>query len=1128
MRVLLDSGSECNFVSEAWVQQTETPTVPFDGAATLADGSTQVPVTRVLTPQVLSIGPYQVQLNPRVLPLGSYDLVLGQPWLRTVNPAVHWDSGVVRILQPGRKEALELQAHTPDTGPIPVLSAAAFHKEMQQGQPVFIALVQPATTRQDNDPRVQAVLRDYPDVFPTALPRDLPPQRPTDHTIPLVPGNPAPYRPPYRLAQDEQDELRRQLTDLVERGLVRPSSSPFGAPVLFVRKKDGTLRMCIDYRALNKITVKDKYPLPRIDDLLDRLHSAKLFSALDLWSGYWQSRVAEADVHKTAFCTRYGSFEWLVLPFGLTNAPSGFQRLLHSVLGPYLDEFCLVYIDDVLVYSADPADHDRHLRLVLDKLRQHKLYAKLSKCYLFREEVGYLGHVVSAKGITVDKHKVKAVQDWPTPTTVTNLRSFLGLAGFYRKFVQGFAGIAAPLTACTSDKIQDLAAVWGPAQDQAFTALKAALSDTPVLIPYTPGAPTTVTTDASDFALGAVLAQDRGNGFQPVAYESRKLSPAERNYATHEKETLAIKHAVKVWRHYLQGIKFTVYTDHQSLRYLVSQPHLSQRQTRWLQLFQQFDFDIVYHPGKSNAAADALSRHPRLAAARAASVITTDLAKRVMAAQRQDPFYNLVLSRLANGLQETPGVVMSGAGVLYESTGPRLRLYVPNDPRLHTDLMHEYHDAKSSGHFGVHKTLETLARDYFWPDMHKTVEGYVRSCEACQRAKPSTQAPKGLLQPLPIPQDRWDSVSLDFLVKLPTTTTGYDAIVVFVDRLTKMVHYAPTHTTATARDIAHIFLDRVVRPHGLPSTLVSDRDSKFTGKFWQALFTALGTKLAMSSAHHPQTDGQTERANRTLLQGLRTYTNEHHNDWDQHLPMLELAYNNTVNASTGHTPFFLNHGTHPRLPATPPAPKTTAHTPAAQDFLATMQSALESTTQHLHDAQARMIKAANKRRRPHGITVGSQVLLSTANLDLKAPGQSPKLLPRFIGPFPVVAQVNPVAFRLQLPAQYSRLHPVFHVSLLRPHTASGSASPERAQVDRPLPELTASGLEYEVEAIVGKRFVIVRGKRVPRYLVKWVGYPDSDNTWEPLSHLRNARGLVSAFEQQHSSAGASLRKGGRM
>jgi len=219
VRVLLDSGSECNFVSEAWVQQTETPAVPFDGAATLADGSTQVPVTRVLTPQVLSIGPYQVQLNPRVLPLGSYDLVLGQPWLRTVNPAVHWDSGVVRILQPGRKEALELQAHPSDTGPIPVLSAAAFHKEMQQGQPVFIALVQPATTRQDNDPRVQAILRDYPDVFPTVLPQDLPPQRPTDHTIPLVPGHPAPYRPPYRLAQDEQDELRRQLTDLVERGL---------------------------------------------------------------------------------------------------------------------------------------------------------------------------------------------------------------------------------------------------------------------------------------------------------------------------------------------------------------------------------------------------------------------------------------------------------------------------------------------------------------------------------------------------------------------------------------------------------------------------------------------------------------------------------------------------------------------------------------------------------------------------------------------------------------------------------------------------------------------------------------------------------------------------------------------
>jgi hypothetical protein len=270
------------------VRETETPTTPFTGAATLADGTTQHAVTQVLTPQWLIMGAYQVQLSPRVVPLGGYDLILGQPWLQAANPVINWSSGTVRILQPGRKDYLELHACKPAAGPIPVLSAAAFHQEMQHGEPVYIALVQQATTHGDTDPRVQAVLRDYPDVFPTELPQDLPPARPTDHTIPLVPGHPPPYRPPYRLAQDEQDELRRQLTDLVERGLVRPSSSPFGAPVLFVRKKDGSLRMCIDYRALNKLTIKDKYPLPRIDDLLDRLHSAKLFSTLDLWYGYWK------------------------------------------------------------------------------------------------------------------------------------------------------------------------------------------------------------------------------------------------------------------------------------------------------------------------------------------------------------------------------------------------------------------------------------------------------------------------------------------------------------------------------------------------------------------------------------------------------------------------------------------------------------------------------------------------------------------------------------------------------------------------------------------------------------------------------------------------------------------------
>ena len=1118
-RILVDSGSECNFVSQAWVQATGTPTQPFAGSATLADGCTERTIAACLTTQPLQLGSYTASIAPRLLPL-THDVILGRPWLQEVNPLIDWTSGCMTIVQPGHKASIVLQADMSlgHSALLHTVTAAQFREDMQ-GLPVWLALVttEPPAPQNPEHPLASAVMRDYHDVFCAELPRELPPARPTDHAIPLEPGHTPPCKAPYRLSQPEQAELQRQVADLLERRLIRPSASPYGAPVLFVRKKDGTLRMCIDYRALNRITVKDRSPLPRIDDLLDHLHSARVFSTLDLASGYWQSRVLDADVHKTAFRTHMGSFEWRVLPFGLTNAPSGFQRLLNTVLQPYLGKFVLQFIDDTLVFSATGAEHDRHLRLVLDAFRRHRLYCKRSKCHLFQSQVSYLGHVVSGSGIAVDKHKIEAIAAWPKPTTVTELRAFLGLAGFYRRFVAHFAALAAPLTDLTSNKA-DVVTGWSTQHDHAFESLKAALTSTPCLIPFHPGAPTTLTTDASDLAIGAVLMQDVGNGPQPVAFNSRKLSPAERNYATHEKEALAIKDSLKVWRHYLMGIHFTCITDHHALRYLTTQPTISQRQARWMQLMQQFDFDIVYRPGKTNVVADALSRHPTLSAVAAAS---HGILARIAAAQRSDPFCRKVIAHIANGKGAMPDVVVTGTGLVMDSTGPSLRPYVPPDSALRTSLLHEYHDSPTAGHFGPDRTIECLARDYFWPDMKRCAEKYVRSCEVCQRAKPSTQAPQGKLMPLPIPEDRWVTVTMDFVTKLPTTPTGFDAIVVFVDKLTKMVHYAPTTTTATARDVAHLFVDRVVRPHGLPRTIVTDRDSKFTGKFWQAVFTALGTKLSMSTAYHPQTDGQTERANRTLLQGLRAYTNAHHDDWDSHLPVLELAYNNSVHASTGFTPFFLNHGTNPRLPATPAAAVTKCRTPAAKDFLATLNHALASARTHLTQAQEAQKRAADKRRRPHTIAVGDQVLLSTRNLSLKDTGQTPKLQPRFIGPFKVTAQVNPNAYRLELPPQYHRLHPVFNVDLLRPHREGLTTFPTREVVTRPLPEITHTGPEFEVERIVDKAFVTVRGKRVPRYLVKWAGYPDTDNTWEPPSHLRNAQALVQAFEQSRRGRRAS-------
>ena len=392
-------------------------------------------------------------------------------------------------------------------------------------------------------------------------------------------------------------EVRKQLDDLLSKEFIQPSISPYGAPILFVRKKEGSLRMCIDYRALNKQTIKNRYPLPRTDELLDQLHGAKVFSKIDLQSGYHQVRVKDSDIEKTAFRTRYGHYEFKVLPFGLTNAPATFMSFMNEVLRPYLDQFVVVFLDDILIYSKNQDEHMEHLRLVLEKLREHHLFAKQSKCAFLLEEVEFLGHVVSSQGIKMDAAKVKAVADWPQPASVRDVRSFLGLIGYYRRFIQDFSRLAAPLTELTR---KDINFYWSSEHAAAFNALKAAIQTAPVLATPDPTKPFILYTDASIMATGAVLLQpDNDNKPRPLAFLSHKLLPAERNYTVGELELLAIIHALRAWRCFLEGADFVVYTDHLNLSTMMKAPTLNGRQARWATFLQQFlpGMEIKYKRG---------------------------------------------------------------------------------------------------------------------------------------------------------------------------------------------------------------------------------------------------------------------------------------------------------------------------------------------------------------------------------------------------------------------------------------------------------------------------------------------------------------------------------------------------
>jgi hypothetical protein len=440
------------------------------------------------------------------------------------------------------------------------------------------------------------------DVFPEELP-GMSLEREVEFYIDLIPGTAPIAKRPYRMAPTELAELKLQITKLQQKGYICPSSSPWGAPVLFVTKKDGSMSMCIDYRSLNEVTIKNKYPLPWIDDLFNHLQGAKYFSKIDLRSGYHQLRIKEADVQKTAFVTRYGQYEFTVMPFGLTNAPAFFMNIMNKVFMEELDKYVVVFIDDILIYSKNHKDHEHHLWIVLRRLRAHQLYAKLSKCEFWLEKIAFLGHILTAEGIEVDPSKVEAVSKWKQPSNVNEVRSFLGMAGYYRRFIKGFSSIARPMTELLK---KDNKFVWTPKCEESFQIIKKKLTTAPVLTLPDIHQSFVIFCDASRQGLGCVLMQNE----KVIAYASRLLKLHEQNFPTHDLELAAIVHAQKIWRHYLIGNKCHIFTDHKSLKYIFTQPDLNLHQRRWLELIKDYDIEIHYHPRKANVVADALNRKP--------------------------------------------------------------------------------------------------------------------------------------------------------------------------------------------------------------------------------------------------------------------------------------------------------------------------------------------------------------------------------------------------------------------------------------------------------------------------------------------------------------------------------------
>jgi hypothetical protein len=1163
MKALLDSGAAITLISPKVVERLgiEYQTKKHPIAMVLADDST-IPYGKGMinleTKEVeIEVAGFRESRNIDIMPLGGIDVFIGYDWLRKHNPIIDWRTGQITKRQthdeiaaktsrePSRQVAGRRRGSGSRESPLdsktqssPERGYAKNHNKRKfvkisrckiariaRKTPEAIGVIHIRQVREEPrigqetakmEFRLPAEYSEYKMLFEDQPEGDLPERRSWDHEIPIVEGAKLTPGPLFPTTRAQEEELKKFLGKFIPKGYIRKSQSPMASSVLFVPKKDGKMRFCVDYRRLNENTVKNRYPLPLISEIMDRLQGTKWFTKFDVRDGFHRIRIAEGHEWKTAFRTKYGLYEWCVMPMGLTNAPATFQAVVNEVLNEYLDVFVLVYLDDILVYTnGTKEEHIEHVRKVLKKLQEHKLLLKPEKCEFHVTETDYLGYTISRNGVGMNPAKVQAVLDWPVPTKVKEVQSFLGLANYYRKFIQNYSGIAAPLTEVTK---KDVGFQWGAEQQEAFEMLKKWFTEAPMLRMYDPNQPTRVETDASDKALGAVLAQEcEDKQWRPVFYHSRKFDKHEVNYDVHDKELLAIVDALKQWEVQLKGAQhpFKVLSDHQNLSRFMTTKKLIGRQIRWAEMLADYDFTIQHRAGTLNGAADALSRrsdltdqiksleHDPIFAQRPDGALEFNHARtcqiRVVSDTLEDQWVNRLTLQVYEQNQTTD-----------EETLWRHSQLVNKRPRVEgqqlEQLIQELHQSKGYGHPGASEMIRRIKLRFFAVGLQEAVKKVVSKCLECSKNKPLRHKPYGLLQPLPPPEGPWTSVTMDFITKLPKSREPgsgriCDSILTIVDRSTKWTYGVPTTESITAEELAYEVSKTLTVSHGMPKEFVTDRDKLFTSAFWKTLMAKLGTRVKLSSSYHPETDGQSERMNQRLEEYLRMYANTLQDNWVELLPTAQLALNSARSSTTGYSPFYANYGYEPSGPRDPYEIDDISQT--ARKKARRLKAVHEQLSRNIAQRNLQTAVQANKRRIEGPILKeGGKVFLSTKHLKTKRPCR--KLDNRRIGPFKILEKRGPVNFKLQLP-KGMRIHPVFHISKLEP-------APDDAELATDI-ELEFD--EYEVEEIQG----LQKKGRQWKYYIKWRGWPTSSNTWEPLSSLTNCKELVNAYHQRNPKAG---------
>ncbi|CAN6292538.1 unnamed protein product [Urochloa humidicola] len=739
--MLIDSGSGGNFISQSMVDALKLPTQQIEPVqVTVANGAKFSCSAKVVNLSWWTQG-HTFTADFRVIPLGCYDMILGMEWLEDHSPMwVHWKRKRLRFSYQGARITLRgVKENTKACGAISSKKLKGLLHKKGVAQLIQLCPLVDSASSPAIPVELQKLVDQHKDLFDE--PKELLPHRAADHHIPLLPGTKPVNIKPYRYAPSQKDEIEHQIKEMLRNGVIRPSSSPFASPVLLVKKKDGSWRFCVDYRHLNASTVKNKFPLPIVDELLDELSGARWFTKLDLRAGYHQIRLVEADEHKTAFRTHAGHWEFRVMPFGLTNAPATFQALMNSIFALLLRKCVLVFMDDILIYSQSIEDHQQHLQQVFDILRANKLFLKQSKCSFGQNRLEYLGHIIGENGVATDPSKLETVRNWPVPQCSKDLRGFLGLSGYYRKFIQHYGLKSKILTDLLKKNVPF---IWTSQHQTAFEELKQALISAPVLALPDFNKQFTVETDASAKGIGAVLTQQG----HPIAYLSKALGPRAQALSTYDKECMAVILAVDKWKQYLQHREFIISTDHRSLTHLTEQRLQQGMQHKAFVKLLGLQYRVVYKKGPDNKAADALSRKPSTVVCAAVSMSKPRWLEIVTEGYEKDPTTKQLLSELSLTGSNDKGFSLSDGLIRFKG-----RIWLGTHKEAHDAVLLALHSSGLGGHSGIAATYHKIKEMFAWPGLKKDVQAYVNNCQVCQQAKTEHVKYPGTLQPLPVPNE---------------------------------------------------------------------------------------------------------------------------------------------------------------------------------------------------------------------------------------------------------------------------------------------------------------------------------------------------------------------------------------